>query len=391
MAIQTRNITVTLSDFDGSPLEGARVIIKLVGLGNEPAGAVSPGTKEALTNASGIATFTLWENRIDYSDTYYEISSFHPSTGQGIHQREQFLVFDSDADVKDLIGLDLSGIDPTQALLNQIAQDKISAANSATAALGYKDSAQSSATTATSAAGTATAQAGISTAQAGTATTQAGITTTQAGIATSAATTATNGANTATTQAGTATTQAEIATSQAVIATSGASTATTKAGEAGGHAAAAGYAAGVSTTQAGISTAQAVIATTQAGIATTKASEAVSAAAQTTDDLTATTAAKNLAEKWAIESEDVPVTSGLYSAFHWAKKAQGFADVAAGGGITSVNGKTGSAITLNAAEVGAATAAQGDKADTAVQPAALNDYATKIELNKVRKLALAAI
>lgn len=43
--------------------------------------------------------------------------------------------------------------------------------------------------------------------------------------------------------------------------------------------------------------------------------------------------------------------------------------------VQSVNGKTGTAITLGAADVGAATAAQGTLADTAVQPADLNGYA----------------
>ena len=41
-----------------------------------------------------------------------------------------------------------------------------------------------------------------------------------------------------------------------------------------------------------------------------------------------------------------------------------------GGAVDSVNGKTG-VVVLNAADVGAATAAQGTKADSAVQPAAI--------------------
>lgn len=55
---------------------------------------------------------------------------------------------------------------------------------------------------------------------------------------------------------------------------------------------------------------------------------------------------------------------------------------AAGGGtgaVSSVNGKTG-AVVLNATDVGAATTAQGALADTAVQPAAIADMATKTEL-----------
>jgi hypothetical protein len=50
-----------------------------------------------------------------------------------------------------------------------------------------------------------------------------------------------------------------------------------------------------------------------------------------------------------------------------------------GGAVDSVNGETG-VVVLDAADVGAATAAQGALADTAVQPAALAAYATDTEL-----------
>ena len=48
--------------------------------------------------------------------------------------------------------------------------------------------------------------------------------------------------------------------------------------------------------------------------------------------------------------------------------------------VQSVNGKTGTAITLGAADVGAATAAQGSLAETAVQPDALDAYALKTDM-----------
>ena len=48
--------------------------------------------------------------------------------------------------------------------------------------------------------------------------------------------------------------------------------------------------------------------------------------------------------------------------------------------VQSVNGKTGTAITLGAADVGAATAAQGSLAETAVQPDALDAYALKTDV-----------
>lgn len=44
-----------------------------------------------------------------------------------------------------------------------------------------------------------------------------------------------------------------------------------------------------------------------------------------------------------------------------------------GGAVDSVNGKTGDVV-LSAEDVGAATAAQGAKADTAVQPAAITNF-----------------
>ena len=48
--------------------------------------------------------------------------------------------------------------------------------------------------------------------------------------------------------------------------------------------------------------------------------------------------------------------------------------------VQSVNGKTGTAITLGTADVGAATAAQGALAETAVQPDALDAYALKTDV-----------
>lgn len=50
--------------------------------------------------------------------------------------------------------------------------------------------------------------------------------------------------------------------------------------------------------------------------------------------------------------------------------------------VQSVNGKSGTSITLTSTDVGAATSAQGSKADTAVQPAALNTaLANKASIN----------
>lgn len=54
---------------------------------------------------------------------------------------------------------------------------------------------------------------------------------------------------------------------------------------------------------------------------------ATSAASSATDAQTAETgaeAAEALAQKWANEAEDTEVTTGEYSAYHWAQKAEGF-------------------------------------------------------------------
>lgn len=384
MAIQTRTITATIYDNDGDPLPNAKVQITLRGLGNEPGGAVSPGTQTQLTNSSGVATFELWQNNGSYSNTYYEVSSWNPVTGVSIHRKEQFLVPAYDADVKELLAMGLAGVDPTLDLLQQV-QSALS--QTVTAA----NQAASSSTTASGAATTATTQAGI-------ATTQAGIATTKAGEAQGHANSASTAASSAGASATTASNAATAATTQAGIATTQAGTATTKASEAGVHrdaaedaASTAGTAATTATAQAGIASSAATTATTQAGIATAQAGVATTKASDASASQSAAAADALAAQKWATEAEDTPVISGQYSALHWAKKAEGFAAVASAGGVTSVNGKTGASITLVPADIGAATAAQGALADTALQPGALSGYATTAALTKTKKLALAAI
>ena len=83
--------------------------------------------------------------------------------------------------------------------------------------------------------------------------------------------------------------------------------ATTKASEASASAL-------VATTKASEASASATIASSGATTATTKANEASTSAINAL-------ASENKAKKWADESVDVPVESGLYSAKHWAAKA----------------------------------------------------------------------
>lgn len=387
MSIQTRTITATIFDNDGDPLPNAKVQITLRGLGNEPGGAVSPGTQTQLTNSSGVATFELWQNNGSYSDTYYEISSWNPVTGVSIHRKERFLVPAYNADVKELLALGLAGVDPTLDLLQQVQSALTQTQAAANSAASSSSTASSAANTATTQAATATNQAGIATGAANTATTKASEAQGYASTASSAASAAASSADAATGSANTATTQAGIATAQANIAA-------TKASEASGHkdaaeaaATTATGAANTATTQAGTATSAAGTATTQAGIATVKADES------NTSKLAAEVAAV-LAQRWASEAEDTPVTGGLYSAFHWAKKAEALVEVVTDGAVMLVNGYGGPSVDLTYTDVGAASAAQGALADSAVQPSdlstALNDFYTKTAAD-ARYLQIGAI
>jgi hypothetical protein len=136
MTVQTRNVYLTVHDAAGIPLENAKVKIRLVGVGNEQGGAVSPESRTAYTDEDGYVEFTLWENRQDYSDTHYELSSWHPTKRTAIHARVPFRVFDSDADIVDLISTYLAAVpvDATQALLDQVIAARAACEDSASIA-----------------------------------------------------------------------------------------------------------------------------------------------------------------------------------------------------------------------------------------------------------------
>ena len=114
-----------------------------------------------------------------------------------------------------------------------------------------------------------------------------------------------------------------IATTKASEASASALVATTKSSEASASAL-------VATTKASEASASATSAGSSATIATTKANEASTSAINAL-------ASENKAKKWADESEDVPVESGLYSAKHWAAKA---AEIVGGGLIDDVSPST---------------------------------------------------
>lgn len=187
----------------------------------------------------------------------------------------------------------------------------------------------------------------------------ASVATTKAGEASNSATASAGSASTAVTKAGEASTSAASALSSkddAQAANTAAQAAKTAAETARTQAASSASAAAGSATSAGNSASaasgSATTASTQAGIATGAATDAETA--------------RDYAYEWSSASVDDPVNDGVhsgFSAYHWSVKAQD----AAGGGVQSVNGDTGPNVTLTAADVGAATSAQGSKADTALQ------------------------
>ena len=90
----------------------------------------------------------------------------------------------------------------------------------------------------------------------------------------------------------------------------------------------------------------------------------------------------DFARDWAQAPVGELVDSGEYqgfSAWHWAEKAR----ENSGGGVKSVNGHSEAEVHLTAADVGAATTEQGELAETAVQPDALNAYYTKQEIDQL--------
>lgn len=102
-------------------------------------------------------------------------------------------------------------------------------------------------------------------------------------------------------------------------------------------------AAGVATAQAGIAVAGGQTSTAQAAIATTKASEA--------------TASATLAQKWAANPEDIEVSGGLFSAFHWYRKTLALATTVLNGMAGWIHGATIKATPTGADELGIADSA----------------------------------
>lgn len=189
----------------------------------------------------------------------------------------------------------------------------------------------------------------------------------------SAAQSAAEDAETAKTDAESAKTDAQTAASQAQGYLSAVQSNAQAAQTAAGNAESAKQAAASSASQAAssASTASAAAQTITDNLQAIEAAPGAASAAQTAAQ--AAQAAQEAAEDAAERAEQI----ADFNPADFATAAQGTkADTA----VQSINGKTGTAITLGAAEVGAATAAQGSLAETAVQPDALDAYALKTDV-----------
>lgn len=382
-------------DADGTPLT-TRASVRLITADGEPVLAwVGPGLRTeyrdlVLTDDTTLTLTPTAELALpDGTATWYEIAI----ATRGRTERYRVQVPDSVGvmALRDLVGADEI---PPGSLPADIVADVLDAAASA----------EASATTATGAAAAALADAdravesllatsallietqesilGIvdavdeTTAQAGIATTQAGLAAGSAQEASAQAGTAQVQANNATLAAQTAASQAQTATIQAGMATGASQTATDQAGlaansaqDASDQAAIASGQAGIATSQAGTATSQAQTATTQAGLATTHAGNSAASA--------------TLAQAWATQTSAEVVTGQGYGALKYAQEAAASAAVYPGvqEAFTSLGGDLVATQTLvltskQTLDTAAytpvedyATAAQGARADTALQTA----------------------
>ena len=88
-------------------------------------------------------------------------------------------------------------------------------------------------------------------------------------------------------------------------------------------------------TAATTATTGATTATTKAGEASTSATGAAASAGTATAQAVISVNAKNLAEQWASEDEDTEVTTGKFSAFHYALKTEAFKDLAEAAAVST--------------------------------------------------------
>lgn len=139
-----------------------------------------------------------------------------------------------------------------------------------------------------------------------------------------------------------ASSSATTATAKANVAATQASNAASSASNAASSATAAASSATAAASSASSASTSATTATTQATTATTKASEAL--------------ASSTLAQKWAENAVDTTVTTGKYSALHWATKAANSATAAANSATAAATSETNAAASATSASGSATTA-----------------------------------
>lgn len=101
-----------------------------------------------------------------------------------------------------------------------------------------------------------------------------------------------------------------------------------------------------SASSAAASQSSATASQSSANVSTTKASEAGTYASNAQVSATEAATSMATAQKWATNPEDSVVADGKYSAYHWSKKAQGWADAAATGVLPN-NSVTASKLALD--------------------------------------------
>lgn len=220
-----------------------------------------------------------------------------------------------------------------------------SATNAASSASSASTSASSASTSATNAASSASS----ASTSASTATTKASEASTSATNAASSASSASTSASTATTQAGIATTKADEAATSATNAASSASTASTAATNASNSASSASTSATNASNSASSASTSATNAASSATTASTAATNASTSASNAATSETNAAASATLANDWATKTSG-PVAGGEYSAKYHAQNAATSASNASTSATNAASSATSAASAQTAAE-----------------------------------------
>lgn len=142
--IPTYDMKLTLSDFSGSRLPGARVLLSHHGFGLSSLGGVAVGTKEYIADSNGQVVMPLWPNVDQLSQSYYTVTAFDPTTRTQIYSNAPFQVAAEEDDVAHRIALfqlENTFNDASTSTVNTVAQaalDAIAARDATLAAIAAK-------------------------------------------------------------------------------------------------------------------------------------------------------------------------------------------------------------------------------------------------------------